>query len=148
MEMTVLREWVSSYNGVWTTHPGDYYLDTEDGFFLKSPAMVTKELSNLSSDKGYYRFHITSLALTNIENAPDDFEHKALIQFEDNPVPITSIDRSGDEPVYRLMIPLMIKESCLACHDDQDYQPGDVRGGDDGPIYHGSANGNCPCRST
>ncbi|MEN8171445.1 MAG: DUF3365 domain-containing protein [Chloroflexota bacterium] len=128
-EMTVLREWVAHYGGVWTTTPGDYYLDNEAGFFRKSPAMVTKELSNLSNDKGYYRFHITSLALTNLENAPDDFEHSALIKFEESPVPITSIDRSGDEPVYRMMIPLMVKESCLACHDDQGYQAGDVRGG-------------------
>ena len=128
-EMIVLREWVSSYNGVWTTSPGDYYLDTEDGFFRKSPAMVTKELSNLSDDKGYYRFHITSLILTNLENAPDDFEHDSLIQFEKNPVSITSFDRSGEEPVYRLMIPLIVEESCLRCHADQGYQIGDVRGG-------------------
>ncbi|MBE9523454.1 MAG: DUF3365 domain-containing protein [Chloroflexi bacterium] len=128
-EMIVLREWVAHYGGVWTTSPGDYYLDYESGFYRKSPAMVTKELSNLLNDKGYYRFHITSLDLTNTENAPDDFEHKALLQFEKNPVPITSIDRSGDEPAYRLMIPLMVKESCLDCHDDQGYQAGDVRGG-------------------
>ncbi len=128
-EMIVLREWVAHYGGIWTTSPGDYYLDSERGFYRKSPAMVTKEISNLLDDKGYYRFHITSLALTNTENAPDDFEHKALIQFEENPVPITSIDRNGGEPVYRLMIPLMVKESCLDCHDDQGYQAGDVRGG-------------------
>jgi hypothetical protein len=113
-EMIVLREWVSSYNGVWTTLPGDYYLDTEDGFFRKSPAMVTKELSNLSDDKGYYRFHITSLILTNLENAPDDFEHDSLLQFERNPIPITGFDRTGDEPIYRLMIPLIVEESWIS----------------------------------
>ncbi|MCP4182168.1 MAG: DUF3365 domain-containing protein, partial [Hyphomicrobiales bacterium] len=128
-EMIVTREWVSHYKGIWTTSPGDYYLDTEKGFYRKSPAMVTKELSNLSNDKGYYRFHITSLNLTNPENAPDDFEHDTLVQFERDPVPITSIDRSGDEPVYRSMIPLIVEESCLKCHQDQGYQIGDVRGG-------------------
>lgn len=128
-EMVVLREWVSSYNGVWTTSPGDYYLDTEDGFFRKSPAMVTKELSILSDDKGYYRFHITSLKLMNTENAPDDFEHDSLLQFERNPTPITAFDRAGNESIYRLMIPLIVEESCLKCHADQGYQIGDVRGG-------------------
>ncbi|OQY32413.1 MAG: hypothetical protein B6I38_04685 [Anaerolineaceae bacterium 4572_5.1] len=128
-EMLVAREWVSSYNGVWTTNPGDYYLKEENGYFQKSPAMVTKELSNLSDNKGYYRFHITSLILTNPENTPDDFEHGALLQFEKEPVPISSIDRAGEEPVYRLMIPLKVAESCLECHENQGYQTGDIRGG-------------------
>ena len=97
--MLVAREWVSSYNGVWTTDPGDYYLKEENGYFQKSPAMVTKELSNLSDDKGYYRFHITSLILTNPENTPDNFEHSALLQFEKQPEPITSIDRTEEESV-------------------------------------------------
>ena len=41
-----------------------------------------------------------------LENVPDDFEHEALLQFEKQPDPIASIDRTGEEPVYRLMIPL------------------------------------------
>ena len=128
-EMIVAREWVSSYGGVWTTSPGDFYLEEENGYYLKAPAMVTKELSNLSDDKGYYRFHITSLVLTNPENTPDDFETRALQQFEEKPEPVTSIDRTGDEPAYRLMIPLEVKESCLECHAEQGYQEGDIRGG-------------------
>lgn len=64
-----------------------------------------------------------------MENAPDDFEHDSLLQFEKNPVPITSFDYTGDEPIYRLMIPLIAEESCLKCHLDQGYQIGDIRGG-------------------
>ncbi len=128
-EMTVAREWVSSYNGVWTKSAGDYYLKTENGYYQKSPAMVTKELSNLSNRRGEYRFHITSLILTNPENTPDDFEHDALLQFEEEAVPVASVDRSGSEPVYRLMNPLKVQESCLECHDAQGYQAGDIRGG-------------------
>jgi two-component system, NarL family, nitrate/nitrite sensor histidine kinase NarX len=128
-EMTLTREWIASYNGVWTTTPGDYFLNNEDGYYQKSPAMVTKELSDLSNDKRDYSFHITSLMLTNPENAPDSFEHDSLVQFEVEPEPITSIDRNGDEPVYRLMVPLKIQESCLECHTDQGYQVGDIRGG-------------------
>ena len=40
-EMTLTREWIASYNGVWTKDPGDYYLVGQDGFYQKSPAMVT-----------------------------------------------------------------------------------------------------------
>ena len=128
-EMTLTREWISSYNGVWTKTPGNYYLKTEDGYYQKSPAMVTKELSDLSRDKRDYSFHITSLILTNPENISDEFEHNALIQFEDNFEPVAEVDRNGDEPVYRLMFPLKVKASCLECHDTQGYKIGDVRGG-------------------
>ncbi|HIE25120.1 MAG TPA: DUF3365 domain-containing protein [Anaerolineales bacterium] len=128
-EMTLTREWISSYNGVWTKTPGDYYLKTEDGYYQKSPAMVTKELSDLSRDKRGYSFHITSLILTNPENFPDTFEHNALIQFESNFEPVAEIDRNGDEPVFRLIFPLEVKASCLECHNTEGYELGDVRGG-------------------
>lgn len=128
-EMVVLREWVSQYQGIWTTRPGNYYLDSDGSYYRKTPAMVTKELSDLSDDKGYYRFNITSLNLTNPDNAPDDFEHDALLQFEEDQIPITSFDKIGDDPVYRFMIPLTTDASCLECHQDQGYQVGDVRGG-------------------
>ncbi len=128
-EMAVAREWVSSYNGVWTKTPGDFYLRSENGYYQKSPAMVTKELSSLSNQRDDYHFHITSLILTNPENTPDNFEHDALIQFEEEAVPIAAVDRTGSEPVYRLMIPLKVQESCLECHDTEGYQTGDIRGG-------------------
>ncbi len=128
-EMTLTREWISSYNGIWTTTPGNYYLKNQNGYYQKSPAMVTKELSDLSKDKRDYRFHITSLILTNPENIPDTFEHEALLKFEDYFEPVAEMDRSGDEPVYRLMVPLKVKESCLKCHDTQGYEVGDIRGG-------------------
>jgi len=128
-EMTLTRSWVASYNGVWTKTPGDFYLDSKDGYYQKSPAMVTKELSLLSNESGEYRFHITSLHLTNPDNAPNHFEHDALVQFEEDFAPIAAIDRTGAEPVYRLMIPLAVKASCLECHADQGYQVDDVRGG-------------------
>ncbi len=128
-EMTLTREWISSYNGVWTTTPGEYYLNSKDGYYQKSPAMVTKELSNLSNDKREYSFHITSLKLTNPENISDDFEYEALLQFEKEFAPVAKVDRSGNEPVYRLIFPLAVKESCLQCHYTQGYKVGDVRGG-------------------
>ena len=128
-EMILTRNWVASYEGVWTKTPGSYYLETEDGYYQKSPAMVTKELSLLSNETDDYRFHITSMMLTNPENAPDTFEQEALVHFENDFEPVASFDNLAGEPFYRLMIPLEVKESCLECHADQGYQIGDVRGG-------------------
>jgi len=128
-EMVVLREWVALYGGVWTTRPGDLYLETRDGFYRKTPAMVTKELSKLSATKGYYRFHITSLRLKNPENAPDAFERQILRRFEEDPSPVSRIEIMDGKRVYRLMIPLRAEAPCLECHADQGYQEGDIRGG-------------------
>ncbi len=128
-EMVVLREWVAVYGGVWTTRPGDFYLDSRDGFYRKSPAMVTKELSRLSDTKGYYRFHITSLRLKNPENAPDAFERQALHGFEQDTTPIRRVETVDGTHVYRMMIPLKAEAACLECHGDQGYQVGDIRGG-------------------
>ena len=128
-EMILTRNWVASYNGIWTKTPGSYYLEAEDGYYQKSPAMVTKELSLLSNETDDYRFHITSMMLTNPENAPDNFEQEALVHFEEDFTPVASFDSLDGEPFYRLMIPLEVKESCLECHANQGYQVGDVRGG-------------------
>lgn len=128
-EMVVLREWVAVYGGVWTNRPGDFYLDSRDGFYRKSPAMVTKELSSLSDTKGYYRFHITSLRLKNPENAPDAFERQALHGFEEDTTPISRIETVDGAHVYRMMLPLKTEPACLECHGEQGYQVGDIRGG-------------------
>jgi len=128
--MVVVREWVSSYKGIWTASPGEIFFEEKNGYYLKTPAMVTKELSLLTDTKGYYRFHITSLQLVNPDNAPDTFEHHALTVFEANAEPFTAIEQGDSgEALYRLMIPLKAEESCLRCHSDLGYQPGDVRGG-------------------
>lgn len=128
-EMVGLREWVAAYSGVWTTRPGDFYLDTRNGFYRKSPAMVTKELSTLLNARSDFRFHITSLRLKNPANAPDDFERQILHEFERNAVPVSRIETVNGTRVYRLMIPLKTEPACLDCHADQGYQVGDVRGG-------------------
>ncbi len=128
-EMVVLREWVAGYGGVWTTRPGEIYLDERDGFYRKTPAMVTKELSRLSDSKGFYRFHITSLRLKNPENAPDAFARAALLAFERNPVPVSRVEEVAGQRVYRYMIPLWAEPACLQCHAAQGYRVGDIRGG-------------------
>ena len=128
-EMVGLREWIAAYGGVWTTQPGELYLEARDGFYRKSPAMVTKELSNLLNAKSDFRFHITSLRLKNPANAPDDFERQALHGFEQTAVPVSSLETVNGARVYRMMIPLKTEPACLECHADQGYQVGDIRGG-------------------
>ena len=54
--MVLIREWAADYGGVWTDQPGDVYLEEKNGFYRKTPAMITKELSALSESKDFYRF--------------------------------------------------------------------------------------------
>src|SRR6056297_3258742 len=89
--------------------------------------MVTKELVSYARDKGLYWFHITSLKLTNPENAPDDFERAALLRFEEEPLQeIIAMEELDKTSYLRYISPLYVEETCLACHEG--YEIGEVRG--------------------
>jgi signal transduction histidine kinase len=91
--------------------------------------MVTKELAKYAREEGLYWFHITSLKLTNPENAPDRFEQAALLGFEnDDFKELMAIETINRHPYLRYISPLYVEEACLPCHYHQDYQIGDVRG--------------------
>lgn len=94
------------------------------------PAVATKELSKYANKMTEFRFHITSDILVNPENAPDDFEKKAIKLFRNGVKEYDDIiDDKEIGKVYRYMAPLFINESCLKCHYYQGYKIGDFRGG-------------------
>src|SRR3989338_2307219 len=91
--------------------------------------MVTKELARYSREEGLFWFHITSLKLTNPENAPDPFERQALLAFEQEDLrEFTSIETINRQAYLRYISPLYVEEACLQCHVKQGYKLGDVRG--------------------
>lgn len=126
-EMLIVRDWVAEYGDVWTTQPGDYFVEGEGPYYRKSPGMVTKEISVLSNARENFRFHITSLDLKNPENAPDAFELEALHKFEQSPATFSQIEVIDGQRYYRQMAPLFTQATCLECHPG--VQIGDVRGG-------------------
>ncbi len=94
------------------------------------PAVVTKELSNYAKNFSNFSFHITSDRLINPENAPDDFEKKAIVFFKKGGREFFAFTKDKDgETVFKYMAPLYIKETCLKCHYYQGYKVGDFRGG-------------------
>jgi signal transduction histidine kinase len=139
-QVVITRKWIADHGGVYIERvpwmqPSPYMPDPEiidragKRYLIKTPAMVTKELSSYAREQGLYWFHITSLKLTNPENAPDDFERAALWRFEREGItevlaPLT-IDRSK---YLRYIAPLYIEEACLRCHGKQAYRVGDIRG--------------------
>lgn len=144
-QIVITRQWIADQGGLYvrksgrrTTNPFLPNTDIEDRsglhYVLRNPAMVTRQLSELSATSRHYQFRITSLQLRNPANAPNDFEQEALrvferLGFERTQDGIARRDSEEGVPVYRRIIPLRVEEACLACHRDQGYRVGDVRGG-------------------
>jgi signal transduction histidine kinase len=139
-QIIITRQWIADHGGIFVekmpwTKPSPYLENPEikdvsgKRYVMQTPAMVTKELSQYSKDKELYWFHITSLKLTNPDNAPDAFEKGALQKFDKGEaVEIISTDTIDNQEFLRYIAPLYVKESCLKCHSRQGYRIGDVRG--------------------
>jgi diguanylate cyclase (GGDEF)-like protein len=145
-EVTLLRGWIADHGGVYVKkRPGiseNPYLKDIKGvkttivdvdkeiYILKNPAMATREISELASEERIFSFNITSLKPINPKNSPDAFETEALKDFQTiNTSEAYRLITEGDESVFRYIIPLLVKKSCLKCHGAQGYKVGDIRGG-------------------
>jgi hypothetical protein len=91
--IVLARKWNANYGGVYVEkkngvesnpHLENPDIKTLDGrvFTLRNPALMTREISEYAEKEGMFKFHITSLKLMNPHNEPDEFEEKALRQFE------------------------------------------------------------------
>ncbi|MEW6594604.1 MAG: ATP-binding protein [Thermodesulfobacteriota bacterium] len=139
-QVVLMRRWIADHGGVFVenlphTPPSPYLAEAEildpqgRHYIKKTPAMVTKELANYSREEGVFWFHITSLRLTNPENAPDPFERRALLAFEQEAKrEVIAMEHVDRRPFLRYISPLYVEEACLGCHETQGYRIGDVRG--------------------
>lgn len=134
------RIWNAGYGGVYvekkTGIASNPYLPspdirTTDGktYTLRNPAIMTREISDLAGKGGSVTFRITSLKPLNPANVPDDFEQKALLQFEQGIAEFYREEVTDGTATFRYMAPLITEKTCLACHAEQGYREGDVRGG-------------------
>ena len=139
-QIVLMRRWIADHGGVFVeklprSQPSPFLADPEildrqgRRYTKETPAMVTKELARYSREEGLFWFHITSLKLTNPENAPDPFERKALLAFErENLRELVSVETIDRQAYLRYISPLYVEEACLKCHLGQGYELGDVRG--------------------
>ncbi len=139
----VFRQWASLHGGVYVpitpeTPPNPYLANlperdivTPSGkkLTLLNPAYMTRQIHELGQKRDGLQGHITSLRPTRPENAPDEWERKALRAFEQGQAEVLSLEKIGAETYLRFMRPLMTEASCLKCHGQQGYQVGDIRGG-------------------
>ncbi|MDH3972826.1 MAG: DUF3365 domain-containing protein [Deltaproteobacteria bacterium] len=137
------RYWAASHGGVYVpvtekTRPNPYLKDlperdirTPSGklLTLMNPAYMVREMNERFRDLYGIRGHITSLNLHRAENAPDEWERKALKAFEREEKEVLEFSEIDGKPYIRLMQPMITVEGCLKCHAYQGYKVGDVRGG-------------------
>lgn len=145
-EITLTREWIADQGGVYVKKQeglseNPYLKDISsvktrivdqdnEVYFLKNPAMITREISEMALEERMFSFHITSLNPINPQNKPDEFEKKALKEFQAGTKnEMFQLETSEHNAVFRYIIPLPVKESCLQCHEAQGYRVGDIRGG-------------------
>ena len=144
-EIVLTREWAANHGGVYVRlTPGEEInpflmkipgikvsIKDQDGqlYILKNPALMTREISELAAAKGIFKFRITSLEPLNPENKPDSFEQAALMKFDQGAMEYFSYETRDKEILYRYMAPLVTRQPCLQCHEQQGYRDGDVRGG-------------------
>lgn len=139
-QVVLTRRWVAEHGGVFVEKlpwvEANPYLrnstivDVAGRRYVKeNPAMVTKQLSRYAEREQLYVFHITSLKMLNPENAPDEFEIRALRSFDaKTSSEASSVEQLGASSYYRYIAPLFVEQSCLECHGKQGYKVGDVRG--------------------
>jgi diguanylate cyclase (GGDEF)-like protein len=138
--IVLTRKWNSLLGGVYAVKtPGTVsnpYLpapdiEARDGrvLTLKNPALMTREISDLSREDGGVWFRITSLKPLNPDNAPDPFERRALASFDRGEGEVFGTDVLAGRKTFRYMAPLFVERDCLPCHGSQGYAVGEVRGG-------------------
>jgi diguanylate cyclase (GGDEF)-like protein len=151
-QIVLTRHWSAAYGGVYVRKlPGvetnKYLYEVGPGhgkpstvvpeitdkkgnvYTLKNPALMTRELSELTARHADIRFHLTSLKTINPNNAPDEFETRSLNQFATGSKELSEFSQDNGKKYYRFMAPLYVEQSCLDCHGFQGYKVGDVRGG-------------------
>ncbi|MBF0320715.1 MAG: DUF3365 domain-containing protein [Nitrospirae bacterium] len=141
IEMT--RLWNAQHGGVYvpiteTTQPNPYLdipnreIVTIDGkqFTIVNPAYMTRQLGEIAMAHDSLLFHITSLKPIRPENAPDEWETRALKSFETEKSKETfELIETKAGSQFRYMSVLFVKKPCLRCHAKQGYKVGDIRGG-------------------
>ncbi|PKO88575.1 MAG: hypothetical protein CVU16_13675 [Betaproteobacteria bacterium HGW-Betaproteobacteria-10] len=137
------RDWNAQHGGVYVrvtdeTPPNSYLkhprrdLETVEGVRLTmvNPAYMTRQIAEIAERADGVKYHITSLKPIRPANAADPWEAAALVDFEQKGLSeVLSLVHTDAGPVHRYMAPLAVKKACMACHESQGYQIGQIRGG-------------------
>lgn len=139
-QILLTRQWASDHNGLFIlkrkgveANPYLHLPTVTDAlgqtYFMRNPAMITRELSSYAKRDGLGYFRVTSLKPVNPSNVPDIFEKTALLAFNKGIDEVIDVEDSDMGRVVRFIAPLKVTTSCLGCHARHGYGEGDIRGG-------------------
>lgn len=136
------RNWNASHGGVYVpvtkgVRPNPYLdhplrdVTTTEGVAMTmvNPAYMTRLIAEMASSESGAIFRLTSLKPLRPGNKPDDWERESLLAFEQGIRETQAVVDNGEMPMLRYMAPLLVEESCMACHRQQGYAVGQIRGG-------------------
>ena len=140
-----IRKWAASVGGVFvkadrvpkfdTMEEQEHLSGTKvngEPFSLAAltPIHILEAIQDVSFKEYGVKERLTSQQLRNRDNAPDDWEEKALKSLE-NGTNIASETVRGKKGhgLMRVMIPMRMEEECLECHRDTLVPVGGLRGG-------------------
>lgn len=141
-----IRKWASNVDGVFIREehvPPFNSLEEElrvtvtqsDGTQYKlvkvTPIHLILAIQKTSRQEFGIEERLTSKQLRNIENAPDDWEEKALDTLDkgSSDVVMEAMPNKRGHGLMRVMIPMRMEEECLECHRDTLVPIGGLRGG-------------------
>ncbi|MGE5469393.1 MAG: ATP-binding protein [Bacteroidota bacterium] len=140
-----IRKWASNVGGVFIREehiPATNSLDEAEHIFVAEASGATFRLVSVtpmhlllaiqetSNHELGSRERLTSKQLRNSENAPDDWEGKALEALSKGSEMVTeSVPKKGSHGLMRAMIPMRMEKECLECHRDTLIPVGGLRGG-------------------
>ncbi|HIJ90968.1 MAG: diguanylate cyclase [Desulfobulbaceae bacterium] len=142
-QIVITRMWNAFHGGVYVpitplTQPNKYLqskgrdLTADNGLRLTkiNPSYMTRQIAELAKkNKTGIQFHITSLKPIRPENKATKWEERWLKSFEQGSKEHGEFFEDGDITWFRYMAPLLTGPECLACHAQQGYKVGDIRGG-------------------
>jgi signal transduction histidine kinase len=132
-----MRHWNAEYDGVYVKseklEPNPYLKpnfiksDKNETLVWVNPAFMTRQISDIASQREGFKLKITSDKLINKHNAPDEYEAQILEYFKnDSNMPYFWNIKGND---FKFMGALKTEKACLTCHKEQGYKVGDIRGG-------------------
>ncbi|BCB25435.1 hypothetical protein SKTS_03210 [Sulfurimicrobium lacus] len=140
-----IRKWAASVGGVFINADkvppietleeqehlsGDKMDGTPFNLVALTPIHILEAVQEVSNKEYGIKERLTSRQLRNRNNAPDDWEAKALKTLESGAqIATEAVPKKGSHGLMRVMIPMRMEEECLECHRDTLVPVGGLRGG-------------------
>ena len=138
----IYRRWASQFGGVYVEITENLqpnkYLDVPDRdittpsgkkLTLVNPAFMSRMVYKLMDTDINLKGHITSLKPIRPENAPSEWEVRALKSFQHDRNEYYEFATEDGKEILRYMHSMSTEDSCLRCHAKQGYKTGEIRGG-------------------